>query len=94
MDQIIGLERNVYLSVIVPAYNAEPYLEQCISSIKGQSYSDIQIILVDDGSTDRTGLICDKYAESDARIEVIHKPNGGLVSARKAEGNTKSGRTV
>ncbi len=84
MDQIIGLERNVYLSVIVPAYNAEPYLEQCISSIKGQSYSDIQIILVDDGSTDRTGLICDKYAESDARIEVIHKPNGGLVSARKA----------
>ena len=77
MDQIIGLERNVYLSVIVPAYNAEPYLEQCILSIKGQSYSDIQIILVDDGSTDRTGLICDKYAESDARIEVIHKPNGG-----------------
>lgn len=52
MDQIIGLERNVYLSVIVPAYNAESYLEQCISSIKGQSYSDIQIILVDDGSTD------------------------------------------
>lgn len=73
-----------HISVIVPVYNVEPYIEKCISSIQNQSYHDIQIILVDDGSTDRSGYICDQYAKTDLRIKVVHKPNGGLVSARKA----------
>lgn len=72
------------VSVIVPAYNVSDYLERCIESICGQTYKDLQIILVDDGSEDRSGEICDRYVGLDARIEVIHKANGGLVSARKA----------
>lgn len=71
-------------SVIVPVYNIEKYLEQCLNSIMLQTFGDLEIILVDDGSTDRSPLICDKYAMSDKRIHVIHKENGGLVSARKA----------
>ncbi len=73
-----------YISIIVPVYNVEPYIEKCISSIRNQSYQNIQIILVNDGSTDHSGLICDKYAQMDSRIKVVHKVNGGLVSARKA----------
>lgn len=61
------------VSVIVPIYNAEKYLEQCIESIQKQVYHKIEIILVNDGSTDGSGVICDVYAENDARINVIHK---------------------
>lgn len=74
----------VMLSVIVPVYNIEKYVEKCIQSIISQTYRDLEIILVDDGSTDSSGGICDAYARIDSRIVVIHKENGGLVSARKA----------
>lgn len=72
------------VSIIVPVYNVSAYLEGCIRSICAQTYRDLQIILVDDGSKDGSGEICDRYAGLDARIEIIHKANGGLVSARKA----------
>lgn len=72
------------ISVIVPVYNCEQYLEQCIDSILAQTYSDLEILLVDDGSTDHTGKICDAYAAFDSRIKVIHKKNKGAASARKA----------
>lgn len=72
------------ISVIIPVYNIENYLNQCLNSIIGQTYTDIEIIIVDDGSTDSSPDICDEYAKSDSRIRVIHKKNGGVVSARKA----------
>lgn len=71
------------VSVIVPIYNVSEYLEKCIQSILDQSYQDIEIVLVDDGSTDSSGQICELYAAKDERILVVHKTNGGLVSARK-----------
>jgi len=71
------------VSIIVPVYNTETFLDECIESIQNQTYSNIEIILVDDGSTDQSGSICDRYAEKDARIHVIHKENGGNTSARK-----------
>lgn len=71
-------------SVIVPIYNVEKYLHKCIQSIIGQSYKNFELILVDDGSSDGCGAICDEYVKCDSRIYVIHKKNGGLVSARKA----------
>lgn len=75
---------NELVSVIVPIYNVLEYLEKCISSICCQSYPYLQIILVDDGSTDGSSEICDVYKAKDHRVQVIHKQNGGLVSARKA----------
>ena len=72
------------ISVIVPVYNVEKYIYECLESIKKQTHTDFECILVDDGSTDSSGEICDKYAKIDNRFRVIHKPNGGLVSARKA----------
>lgn len=72
------------VSVIVPIYGIERYIGLCIESILNQTYTNLEIILVDDGSPDRCGEICDLYARKDSRIRVIHKPNGGLVSARKA----------
>lgn len=71
------------ISVIVPVYNVKDYLAQCIESIICQTYRDLEILLVDDGSTDGCGRICDDYAAKDGRIKVIHKENGGVVSARK-----------
>ena len=71
------------ISVIVPIYNMEKYLDQCISSILNQTYRKLEIVLVDDGSTDRSASICDRYAEIDNRIKVIHKENQGLVMARR-----------
>lgn len=82
------------ISVIVPIYNVEDYLESCLTSILNQTYENLQIILVDDGSTDRSGQICDGYARKDLRVEVIHKENGGLVSARKAGLQQARGRYV
>ena len=71
-------------SVIVPVYKVEEYLERCVDSILAQTYPDFEVILVDDGSPDRCPQICDAYKEKDKRVRVIHKPNGGLVSARNA----------
>ena len=70
------------ISVIVPIYNVEPYLRRCIDSIINQTYENLEIILVDDGSRDNCGQICDDYAKKDTRIKVIHKKNGGLSDAR------------
>lgn len=71
------------ISIIVPIYNAELYLQKCIKSILNQTYSNIQVILIDDGSTDNSGNICDTYSKQDNRIEVYHTENNGLVAARK-----------
>ncbi|MEK5333840.1 glycosyltransferase family 2 protein [Lysinibacillus sp. FSL W8-0992] len=73
-----------FLSIIVPIYNVGHYLKECIDSILNQKFEDFELILVNDGSTDNSSKICDDYAEHDPRIVVIHKENGGLVSARKA----------
>lgn len=70
------------ISIIVPIYNTEKYLHRCIDSIISQSFTDWELILVDDGSTDNSPAICDEYAEKDQRIRVIHKENGGVCSAR------------
>lgn len=72
------------VSVIVPVYNCKDYLSQCIESILGQSYSDLQVILVDDGSTDGSGEICDAFAAQDQRVVTIHQPNGGVSRARNS----------
>lgn len=72
------------VSIIVPCYKVEQYLPTCIESVLNQSYTDWELILVDDGSPDSSGAICDKYAQVDSRIKVIHKPNGGLSDARNA----------
>lgn len=79
------------ISVIVPVYNVEQYLDKCIQSICGQTYRDLEIILVDDGSADQSGEICDAYAKQDSRVKVIHKPNGGPASARQAGLDAASG---
>ena len=70
------------ISVIIPVYNIEEYLSRCLESVITQTYKELEIILVDDGSTDGSGLICDKYAKKDTRIKVLHKENGGVSSAR------------
>ena len=72
------------ISVIVPVYNVEPYLPRCVDSILVQTFTDFELILVDDGSPDNCGAICDEYAAADARVHVIHQPNGGLSAARNA----------
>lgn len=72
------------ISIIVPVYKVEPYLRKCLDSIVGQTYQNLEIILVDDGSPDNCGAICDAYAARDERIRVIHKANGGVASARNA----------
>lgn len=69
-------------SIIVPVYNVESYLDECVQSVLDQTCTDFEIILVDDGSTDNSGAVCDKWARSDSRISVVHKQNGGLSSAR------------
>lgn len=77
-------DNNIRVSVIVPIYGIEAFLSKCIESVIHQSYNNLEIILVDDGSKDNCPAICDAYKEKDIRIRVIHKQNGGLVSARKA----------
>lgn len=82
------------VSVIVPIYNVEKYIDKCIKSICAQSYKNLEIILVDDGSPDKCGGICDAYANQDSRIVVIHKENGGLSDARNAGLNICCGKYV
>lgn len=72
------------ISVIVPIYNTEKYLAKCLDSLINQTFQRLEIILIDDGSTDNSGQICDEYAVKDDRIKVIHKTNGGVSSARNA----------
>lgn len=70
------------VSIIVPIYNAEKTLRRCIDSILSQTFSDWELLMIDDGSTDQSGTICDQYAIKDKRIKVFHKKNGGVSSAR------------
>ena len=70
------------LSIIVPVYKVEKYIHKCVDSILNQTFTDFELILVDDGSPDNCGRICDEYAEKDSRVRVIHKENGGLSDAR------------
>ena len=72
------------ITVIVPVYKVEPYLRRCVDSILAQTFTDFELILVDDGSLDGCPAICDEYAAQDSRVRVIHQPNGGLSAARNA----------
>lgn len=81
-------------SVIIPVYNVEKYIRQCVDSILNQTHTDFEVILVDDGSSDNCPIICDEYAKTDGRVIVVHKPNGGLVSARKAGANIAQGEYI
>lgn len=76
------MKEKPFVSFIVPVYKAEPYIRQCVDSLLAQTYTDYEIVLVDDGSPDNCPAICDSYAEQDGRIRVIHKANGGLSDAR------------
>ena len=83
--QIIGIGVNKLdkkVSVIIPVYNTEKYLKRCVDSVINQTYSDLEIILIDDGSTDRSGIICDEYTSKDNRVKVVHKKNEGQAIAR------------
>jgi len=82
------------ISVIVPVYNVRPYLVRCIKSICTQSYHNLEIILVDDGSTDGSENICNDFARNDVRVKVVHKKNGGLVSARKKGSSLTTGEYI
>ena len=73
------------ITIIIPVYNVENYLDECIQSVLKQTHKNFEIILVDDGSTDKSGCICDAYKEKDDRIQVIHKQNGGVSEARNTD---------
>lgn len=87
-------QMNELISVIVPVYNVEKYLARCVESIRKQTYSNLEIILVDDGSPDACPQMCDQFASDDSRIKVIHKPNGGLSDARNAGIEAASGAYI
>ncbi len=82
------------VSIVVPVYNVEKYLKRCIDSIINQSYNNIEILLVDDGATDSSGLICDEYEKKDSRIKTIHKKNGGLSDARNKGIDQANGKYI
>ena len=82
------------ISVIIPVYNIEIYIKRCVNSIINQTYKNLEIILVDDGSTDNSGKICDDYEKKDARIKVIHKENGGLSDARNCGIEKSNGKYI
>lgn len=82
------------VTVIIPIYNVEKYLKEAIESTINQTHSNIEIILVDDGSTDNSGIICDEFAKKDTRIKVIHKTNGGLSDARNAGLDATTGKYI
>ncbi|MGM9616333.1 glycosyltransferase family 2 protein [Butyricicoccus sp.] len=85
---------SIFCSVIVPVYNAEPYLARCIDSIRSQTCGDFELILINDGSTDQSGEICNTYAQQDTRIQVIHQENGGHTAARNAGIQAAAGEYV
>lgn len=74
--------KNPEISIIMPVYNSEKYLGKCIDSVLSQSFSNFELLLIDDGSTDRSPKVCEEYAKKDSRISVNHKENGGVSSAR------------
>ena len=82
------------ISIIVPVYNTEKYLDRCIQSILSQTYTDFELLLINDGSTDSSGAICDKYAEQDSRVRVFYKENGGVSSARNVGLNNAEGEYI
>lgn len=84
------MDKLPFISVVVPVYNVEPYLRRCLDSVITQTYRNLEIILVDDGSTDCSGKICDEYVKKDSRIIIIHKENGGLSDARNVGIKTAS----
>ena len=88
------MNNNELISVIVPVYNVEKYLEQCIESIINQTYKNLEIILIDDGSTDNSGKICEKYAKRDQRIKVVHQKNSGVSSARNTGIDFSTGKFI
>ena len=88
------MKNNDLISVIIPIYNVEKFLSFCIDSIVNQTYKNLEIILVDDGSTDNSGKICDEYALKDNRIKVMHKQNGGVSSARNVGLNIAKGKYI
>lgn len=85
---------NDLISVIVPVYNVNKYIRKCVDSIIEQTYTNLEIILVDDGSTDGAEIICDEYSKNDKRIKVIHKPNGGLSEARNVGIDIANGKYI
>lgn len=86
--------RNYKVSIIVPVYNTEKYLRRCVDTLCRQTYENLEILLVDDGSTDKSGELCDQFALADRRIRVIHKENGGLISAWKKGMEESTGEYV
>lgn len=82
------------VSVVVPVFNAEDFLAECVNSILSQTYKNIEIILINDGSTDRSSIICDNYADLDARVSVIHQSNRGVSAARNAGINSAVGKYI
>ncbi len=88
------MSENDLISIIIPIYNVEKYLKECLDSILGQTYKNLEIILVDDGSPDNCGNICDEYLKKDSRIKVIHKTNGGLSDARNHGINIATGEYI
>ena len=82
------------VSIVVPVYKVEKYLVRCVKSLSNQTLRDIEIILVDDGSPDNCGHMCDEFEKTDSRIKVVHKKNGGLSSARNAGLEVATGETV
>ena len=82
------------VSFIVPVYRVEKYLEQCVNSVLNQTYQNIELILVDDGSPDNCPKMCDEYAFEDNRVKVVHKPNGGLSDARNAGLSVATGEYI
>ena len=91
---LISVMHNPKISIIVPVYNVRGELDRCLRSLLCQTLRNIQIILVDDGSTDGSGELCDQFASSDPRVEVLHKSNGGLSSARNAGLHAAKGEWV
>lgn len=82
------------ISVIIPVYNVEPYLERCLNSVLGQTFTDFEVILIDDGSTDNSGLICDKYVEKHSFIKVLHIENSGPAKARRIGVDNSNGKYI
>jgi len=90
----MGINDEPLISVIIPIYKAEKYIEKCVKCVMSQTYQNLEIILVDDGSPDRSGVICEELAQADARIRVIHKENGGAATARNAGLDVMTGQYI
>lgn len=91
---MVDVEKQPFLSIIVPVYNAQEYLKKCVNSIQIQSWNDLEILLIDDGSTDQSPTICDRLALEDERIRVFHTPNAGCVHARKVGVRNSRGKYI